>query len=296
VKANWLCRAYALLLYAYPRDFRRRFGGEMKQVFRDRLQALDRSRLPRFIFETLSDWLVTSTRERIPSMLKSLAVLASTVLVYLVVSTTLMQAYVVPTPSMEGSLRVGDHLLVNKFAPTRDVHRGDLVAFRYPEDVRQTFIKRVIGLPGDHIRLLDKQVIRNGRRLVEPYAMHSTSVIDAYRDNFPAGPALVNSPRGLDMLAHHLAGGEVTVPARSLFVLGDNRDNSLDSRYWGFVPSENIVGRPLMVYWSYDAPTQDLATWNLHHFVDLAGHFFTKTRWDRTLLVLGSDAPREVEP
>jgi signal peptidase I len=182
---------------------------------------------------------------------RGLSAAALTVLAFLLITSKVMQAYVISASSMEGSLWVGDHILVNKLAHGGEIERDDLLVFRYPDDERQTFVKRVIGLPGDHIRLIDKQVIRNGRRLVEPYAQHLTGSTDAYRDNFPAAPPtpVVTSRRGLDMLAHDVAGGEVTVPAGSLFVLGDNRENSLDSRYWGFVPIQNVVGRPLLVYW-----------------------------------------------
>jgi signal peptidase I len=149
------------------------------------------------------------------------------------------------------------------------------VTFRYPTDESKIFVKRVIGLPGDHIRLAGKQVIRNGRRLSEPYVQHNASRADAFRDNFPADPPTLIPARGLDMLAHHVSGGEVIVPAGSLFVLGDNRDDSADSRYWGFVPRENVVGRPLLVYLSY------------------AG---TRIRWNRTLHFLGSAPPTELQP
>jgi signal peptidase I len=154
----------------------------------------------------------------------------------------------------------------------------------------------VIGLPGDRIRLIGKQVIRNGRRLVEPYAEHVTSSIDAYRDNFPAGDVSSASARGRDMLAHNVTGSEVVIPPDSFFVLGDNRAISFDSRYWGFVPRENAVGKPWIVFWSYDAPTGELAGWNPTYVADLAQHFFTKTRWERTLLVLRSHPAQEVAP
>ncbi|HVV47562.1 MAG TPA: signal peptidase I, partial [Bryobacteraceae bacterium] len=144
---------------------------------------------------------------------------------------------------------------------------------------------RVIGLPGDRIRIVNKQVIRNGHPLTESYTQHIDSGTDPYRDNFPAGPGFLTTPRGRDMFEHHIANGEVIVPPDTLFVLGDNRDNSEDSRYWGFVPRDYVVGRPWLVYWSYDAPTPDLEHWTLAHVVDVAEHFLTKTRWERTFLI-----------
>jgi signal peptidase I len=222
---------------------------------------------------------------------------AMTLIIFLFATTTLVQAYVVPTGSMEGTLRVGDHMLVDRVAfanpgkwggrllPYRDVERGDIVAFHYPEDVRQTYVKRVVGIPGDRIRLQDKQVIRNGVRLREPYTQHIDPMVEAYRDNFPAAPQWSTTPRGRDMLLNHVRDGEVVVPPGMIFALGDNRDNSEDSRYWGFVPRDYVVGKPLLVYWSYDAPTADLESWSLGHVVDVMAHFFTRTRWERTLLV-----------
>jgi len=151
--------------------------------------------------------------------------------------------------------------------------------------VRQTFVKRVIGLPGDRIRLENKRVIRNGQTLDEPYAQHSSSYIDDYRDNFPTAPDFSTSGRGREMFVRDVRDGEVTVPPGMLFVMGDNRDNSLDSRYWGFVPRDYLVGKPLVIYWSYDAPTIDYVYWSFAHMEDVALHFFTKTRWDRTLKI-----------
>jgi signal peptidase I len=177
--------------------------------------------------------------------------------------------------------------------PYHEVKRGDIVAFLYPEDTRQTFVKRVIGLPGDRIRLVDKQVIRNGHALIEPYTQHVDPSTDRYRDDFPQMPEVFTTSRGQDMFEHHVANGEVTVPPDTLFVLGDNRDNSADSRYWGFVPREYVVGKPLIVYWSYDAPTADLAEWHVAHVVDVMEHFFTKTRWERIFLVPKSQEARQ---
>jgi signal peptidase I len=151
----------------------------------------------------------------------------------------------------------------------------------------------VIGLPGDRIRLDRQQVIRNGRRLIEPYVQHIAAYPDPYRDNFPLSPEANTTPRGRDMFASHVFNGEVTVPPHTLFVLGDNRENSEDSRYWGFVPRSYVVGKPLFVYWSYDAPTADLEEWTLNHMLDVAQHFFTRTRWERTLMVPRSQTAQE---
>jgi signal peptidase I len=117
---------------------------------------------------------------------------------------------------------------------------------------------------------------------------------DDYRDNFPLAPSMYTTPRGRDMFAQYVRNGEVVVPPQMLFVMGDNRNNSEDSRYWGFVPRDYVVGKPLLVYWSYDAPTDDLKEWNFGHVIDVATHFFSKTRWDRTFLVPHSQAAGEV--
>ena len=294
-----LCGVYALMLYAYPRDFRRQYGKSMQQVFRDRCREQRGKSWFAFGLLTAADWIASVIRERRAASAATAAQTgagrkliqewAVTLLLFLFVTTTMVQAYVVPTGSMENNILIGDHMLVDKVGfsntgnnwasyvlPNRPVERGDIIAFRYPVDVRQTFVKRVIGLPGDRIHLQNKQVIRNGQRLNEPYAQHVTSYVDDDRDNFPAAGAPA-------AFAHHVQDGDVIVPPEMLFVMGDNRDNSLDSRYWGFVPRDYIVGKPLMIYWSYDATTPELATWNLAHIEDVALHFFTKTRWRRTL-------------
>jgi signal peptidase I len=303
------CRFYSMLLYAYPQEFRRQYRRPMEQLFRDRCR--DMARIPghlpwiRFAVQVMADWLRTTVQERAASVRaaapkpsrSSVTEWAGTILIYLFATTTLVQAYVIPTGSMEGNLLIGDHILVDRMAysdpgpagrhilPYRDVERGDIVAFVYPQDVRQTYVKRVIGLPGDRIHLENGQVIRNGHRLVEPYVQHIARFPDAYRDNFPAHPDGYVTPLGLAMLEHHVQNGEIVVPPGMLFGLGDNRDNSSDSRYWGFIPRENVVGKPLLVYWSFDAPTADLTEWSLDHVIDVATHFFTRTRWQRTLLV-----------
>jgi signal peptidase I len=312
------CRIYSVLLYAYPQDFRRQYGSAMQQVFRDRCRDVARTpgRWPmlRLAIHLASDWLATTVRERAaavwlagrkPTPRNPVTEWAVTIAIYLFATTTLVQAYVIPTASMEGTVLVGDHMLVDRvtfaepgsggrhFLPYREPKRGDIVVFLYPEDIRQTYIKRVIGLPGDRIRLDKRQVIRNGARLTEPYARHIATYPDPYRDNFPVSPEAYTTPRGRDMFEHHVRDGEVTVPPDTLFVLGDNRENSEDSRYWGFVPRSYVVGKPLLVYWSYDAPTADLQEWTLNHVLDVAQHFFTRTRWERTLSVPRSEAAQE---
>ena len=223
-----------------------------------------------------------------------------TILLLLFGTTTLVQAFVIPTGSMEDTLLIGDHLLVDKLAysppgpvskyvlPYTPVKRGDIIVFRYPVDIRQTFVKRVMGVPGDHIRIVDKQVYLNGHKLVEPYKYHKTEYIDSYRDNFPSEPNMRVDDGALQMLEKHVVNGEVVVPPGSYFAMGDNRDSSLDSRYWGFVPRDNIIGKPLIIYWSYDAPTEQLAGSfiSLDHLTDLAKNFFTKTRWNRTFRII----------
>ncbi|MGP8245611.1 MAG: signal peptidase I [Bryobacteraceae bacterium] len=317
-RIGMFCRLYSVLLYAYPRDFRLQYGVAMQQVFRDRCRDVLRApgRWPglRFAFHLATDWLATAVRERAAAVWSAgrkqtprtfVTEWTITIAVYLFAATTLVQAYVIPTASMEGTVRIGDHMLVDRvtFAeqgsigryllPYREPRRGDIVVFLYPEDVRETYIKRLIGLPGDRIHLEKGQVIRNGRRLIEPYTQHIPAYPDAYRDDFPASPGAQTTPRGRDMFEHHVLNGEVIVPPDALFVLGDNRENSADSRYWGFVPRSYVVGKPLFIYWSYDAPTADLEGWTGGHILDLAEHFFTRTRWERTFLVPRSETAQE---
>ncbi len=218
------------------------------------------------------------------------------IILMLFATTTLAQNFVIPTGSMEDTLLIGDHLLVDKLSyappgavsahllPYREPQDGDIIVFRSPADVKLTLVKRVIGVPGDRLRLVNKRVYRNGAKLDEPYTLYKTDFIDPYRDNFPAMPTTQVLPGGVDMLDHNLVNGEVVVPSRCYFAMGDNRDESLDSRYWGFVPRDNIIGKPLIIYWSYEASTEDLSgpAIDVGHFVDVLEHFFTKTRWRRT--------------
>jgi signal peptidase I len=230
---------------------------------------------------------------------------AVTILLLLFGTTTLVQAFVIPTGSMEDTLLIGDHLLVDKLAyapagplsshllPYEQPKHGDIIVFRYPADITQTFVKRVIGVPGDHLKMVNRTVYRNGVPLYEPYVYHKFPY-DAARDNFPGEPYMfaegLQAQLQRDMLDHHVINGEVVVPPDNYFAMGDNRDNSLDSRYWGFVPRDYIIGKPLLIYWSYRASTEDLAGSSVNslftHMIDLGEHFFTRTRWDRTFRII----------
>jgi signal peptidase I len=198
-----------------------------------------------------------------------------------------VQAFKIPTGSMEENLLVGDHLLVNKFVfgpataplerallPVAAVDRGDVVVFKYPEEPERDFIKRVIGLPGETLEVRDKRVYIDGAALEEPYAH--------YLEPMPSGTGLHESTP-YDVRDRY---GPVTVPAGHFFVMGDNRDNSQDSRYWGFLPREYIKGRALVIYWSYDAAVRDPRAAGgsaLGNAISVVTSFFTRTRWARML-------------
>jgi len=207
------------------------------------------------------------------------------VILALFVRTWVVQAFKIPTGSMENNLLVGDHLLVNKFIygptalgaartllPVDSVHRGDIVVFKYPEDPERDFIKRVIGLPGETIEIREKKVYIDGRPLEEPY-VHFLQPAGSYGE-FAA----------FDVREQY---GPVTVPAGHYFMMGDNRDNSQDSRYWGFLPREYIKGKALLVYWSFDtngeSSTSDGVAGAVERIASGVAHIFTRTRWERLL-------------
>jgi signal peptidase I len=197
------------------------------------------------------------------------------VILALFIRTFVVQAFKIPTGSMEPNLLVGDHLLVNKFVfaptafdteqvllPMRDIRRGDVVVFKFPEEPERDFIKRVIGLPGDTIEVRNRQVLINGERIQEPYAHYLFSVGD-------------DEGGGFDVRSRY---GPVTVPEGHYFMMGDNRDNSQDSRYWGFLPAHYVKGRALTIYWSFEPPDPS-QTGPLNALTSL----FTGTRWNRLL-------------
>jgi signal peptidase I len=226
--------------------------------------------------------------------------LVITVILALFGTTFIVQAFKIPTPSMEKNLLVGDHLLVNKFAygargsivdpvlPLRDIQRGDIIVFKYPRDLTKHYVKRTIGLPGDRIRVEEAQVFINGQPLTEPYKQ---MVEGAYRVTFPplAGDRTYNLD-GISWYPEFLKGNEVIVPPNQYFAMGDNRDNSQDSRYWGFVKRELIVGKALVIYWSYESDSDAYRRTDvrdrLHQVFDLVTNFFRKTRWSRTLRII----------
>ena len=244
-----------------------------------------------------------ASRSDFPEQVRSfIAEWTVTILLLVFGTATLLQAFVVPTSSMEDTVLIGDHMIVDKLAysphgalagyvlPYTDVKRGDIIVFKYPVNPKENYVKRVIGMPGDRIHLANRELYLNGRKMNEPYVVHKVPYPNEYRDNFPLAPpdGLVME-RGMEMLQTNVRDGELVVPPGQYYAMGDNRDNSLDSRYWGLVPRENIVGKPVIVFWSYDASTEALTDPNfisLDHLLDIATHFFTKTRWRRTFLLV----------
>ena len=237
--------------------------------------------------------------------LTSLQSMAVTVVIALFVVTFLAQAFQIPSESMEKTLLIGDYLLVDKLQfsepgpwgavlPYAQVGRGDIIVFRYPVNPEQHFVKRVVGIPGDRVRLINKRVRVNGIFLREKYAINNRRDYDTYRDEFPVrGLASLNVESAWwSQMKELVEGGELVVPPGQYFVLGDNRDRSLDSRYWGFVPRQNIIGRPLLIYWSVaephgrPAPALSREGGKLIGFAHAVMRFFVNTRWDRFLQIV----------
>ncbi len=159
------------------------------------------------------------------------------------------QLFAIPTGSMEPTIAIGDRVFVLRPVFSGAIRRGEVIAIRYPVDPRQTFLKRVVGMPGDRIRLVNKKLLLNGKEVSEPYVRHTTEHFDSYRDNFPSAEPNFNlEPVAISMLHQNVHNGELVVPPAAYFVLGDNRDMSLDSRYWGFVRDADLAGRPVLVF------------------------------------------------
>ncbi len=236
--------------------------------------------------------------ERQVQHVNSLQSLAMTVVIAVFVVTFIVQAFQIPSESMERTLLIGDYLLVDKahygqshfwgwLLPYRPVRRQDIIVFRYPVNPQQHFVKRVVGIPGDHIRLIDKHVYVNGEPQPDSYAEFNWAQHDRFRDNFPDGGLLGDriSAKWFLQANKLIEDGQLIVPQGYYFVLGDNRDDSYDSRYWGFVPVENVVGRPLIIYWSMprdhiddrDLSQSDRLSTLAYGLV----HSFEGLRWDR---------------
>ncbi|HTR26407.1 MAG TPA: signal peptidase I [Terriglobales bacterium] len=245
------------------------------------------------------------------SMSEFLASIAGVLVTGLFIITFVLQAFEIPSSSMEDTLLIGDHVFVNreKFAtpsrwmgplmPYRDPQRDDIVVFLSPAEHGLFVVKRIIGIPGDRIHLRDDVVYRNGQKLDEPYVQHKGDPNDPsaerrpYRANFPSV-----APRSIDGLApdweaelsSHVVEQDMVVPPNSYFAMGDNRDVSYDSRYWGFIPRSNVIGRPMFIYWSFITPPDQ---YTMRDFGDRFGflahtiiHFFDQTRWRRTLRIV----------
>jgi signal peptidase I len=225
-----------------------------------------------------------------------------TVILALFATTFLTQAFKIPSSSMVPALLVGDHLLVNKFVyagdgmwydrflPFRAIRRGDVIVFKYPYEDHPYYVKRVIAVPGDRVHIADQRVYLNGSVLKEPYAIHDPSSADPYMFNFPPEDPFIISgevtPEWARILRDDTHDGDLYVPAGEYFVLGDNRDHSSDSRYWGFVPRDAIVGQPMFVYWSLKAPASESEASSVSQaFANLGRTLLDipfRTRWNRT--------------
>jgi len=234
-----------------------------------------------------------------------LASLAGVLVTGLFIITFVLQAFEIPSGSMEDTLLIGDHLFVNReqFAPPahwmgrlmpyREVRRDEIAVFLSPEQPGLFLVKRIIGVPGDRIHLRDGAVYRNGQKLEEPFVRHKREH-NPYTDNFPAvAPSEmfgVRNEKWAQELPSHVEGEDIVVPPNSYFAMGDNREVSYDSRFWGFVPRENMIGRPMFIYWSFVTPANQYEMrdvgdrlWFLAHIVI---HFFDETRWSRTFSIV----------
>ncbi len=238
-----------------------------------------------------------------PTMLDATKSLLAMIVLAMFILTFIIQPFRIPSESMERTLLVGDFLLVNKMTyspagpwsgilPYRQIQRGDIIVFRFPLDPTDHVVKRVIGIPGDRIRLRNGVVYLNGQPQKEPYVAVESSYPDAFRDQFPA--QLYTDP-GVDPqwwleMRSEVRDGELIVPPNSYFALGDNRNHSRDSRYWGFVPRQNIVGRPILIYFSLRRPsTTDVASLaddRLGHDKVTTNPFTRFARWDRMFRIV----------
>jgi signal peptidase I len=248
--------------------------------------------------------------------LESLASICTVLAVGLFVMTFVFQNFEIPSASMEKTLLIGDHVLVDRitlapptswapFVRYRDVHRGDIIVFLKPnpESPDLILVKRCIGVAGDRIHLEHGVVYLNGVAQNEPYAIQPRDDGDpqhaytAYRDDFPADlPGIEEEASANNAslwavdLPNHVVAGDLVVPPGKVFAMGDNRTESLDGRFWGFVPRENILGRPMFVYWSFQTPEDQINKTSIADRIGFMGHIllhiFDQTRWRRTLHII----------
>jgi signal peptidase I len=225
-----------------------------------------------------------------------------TVILALFGTSFVVQAFKIPSQSMEKTLLIGDHLLVNKFIfggrgswydrflPYREIRKGDVIVFKFPYGDHPHYVKRVIGVPGDRVKIVDQQVYVNGRAQPEPYVVHDPAVpYDPFGENFPPASrhfVLSNlQQEWRDTILNYVVNGELVVPPNKYFAMGDNRDRSWDSRYWGFVDRDAVMGRPILIYWSVEATAADYNDRSLvNRLVGLADtiiHLPKLTRWSR---------------
>jgi signal peptidase I len=255
----------------------------------------------------------SAKHEEAETALESLASICTVLAVGLFVMTFIFQNFEIPSASMEKTLLIGDHVLVDRislappahwapFVHHRDVRRGDIIVFLkpHPETPDLYLVKRCIGIPGDHIHLKDGVVYLNGVAQNEPYAQQPRDdgnpqhALNPYRDEFPSVPVDPNdsnvTANWAIELPNHIVDGELVVPPGAVFAMGDNRTESLDGRFWGFVPRENIVGRPMFVYWSFETPADQIEKTGIVDRIAFMGHvllhIFDQTRWNRTLHVV----------
>jgi signal peptidase I len=237
------------------------------------------------------------------SLAEFLEMLLVTMLLALFGTTFIVQAFKIPSGSMEPTLLIGDHVFVNKFIfegtgawyekflPYRDIRRGDIIVFKFPFDDHPHYVKRVIGLPGDRLRIVNGGVYVNGDLLNEPYVVRDPAYQDPYGDNFPPADreALQFTARRewAAQLFDNVHNGELVVPANHYFAMGDNRDHSADSRYWGFVDRDSIMGKPMLIYWSVRATSEDYRDRGVPSALSGIGqtllHLRARTRWNRML-------------
>jgi signal peptidase I len=245
-----------------------------------------------------------------------LASLAAVLVTGLFIITFIVQAFEIPSSSMENTLLIGDHVFVNReqfaprsrwmgpFLPYRQIRHGDIVVFLSPSEPGLYVVKRIMGTPGDRIHLRDGAVYRNGEKLDEPYMIHQgaggsynpcepNDHACTYRDNFPAeAPSeFYNvSPEWQLTMRQNVQGDDLVVPEGHFFAMGDNRDVSLDSRYWGFIPQENVIGRPMFIYWSFETRSGEYletgVSQRVGNVVHKIIHFLDETRWRRTFRIV----------